>query len=222
MDKNLDEVIKIYATKNHKDLSGNLLDKSKESVIAILINLLTVYFNDKNSSTLREYVLVTLSGFKSSESKIGYNGYRQKSLSGTGSKFCEAKPKNINTNDKRLKKLNGSGNFTDYTFARFKRDKKENPLMIVGGFIDGRLIYMFRFPFDSKSFTSTLRAKLKRRFPKGKDKSGEFLRSASFSLKDYKDIKDLKLDVFISKKELEKHKGHITGNLFSVLQQKVR
>ena len=64
-------------------------------------------------------------------------------MSGTGSKFCEAKPKNINTNDEVLKKLNGSGNFTDYTFSRFERDKKENPLMIVGGFIDGRLIYIY-------------------------------------------------------------------------------
>ncbi|MCY4576827.1 MAG: hypothetical protein OXB96_00105 [Candidatus Kaiserbacteria bacterium] len=221
MDKNLDEVIKIYATKSHKELSGNLLDKSKESVIAILINLLTVYFNDKNSSALREYILVTLSGFTPSERKIGYNGYRQKSLGGTGSKFCEAKPKNKNTNDKG-KNLNGSGNFTDYTFARFKRDKKENPLMIVGGFIDGKLIYMFRFPFKSKSFTSALQTKLKKRFPRGKDRSGEYLRSASFTLKEYKDIRDLKLDVFISKKELAKQKKYITRNLFSVLEQSLK
>lgn len=143
MNKNLEDIVKIYATKEHKVLFSNLLEKSKETIISILVDLLTVYFNDKNSSTLREYVLVLLSGFTPSESKIGYNGYKQKGINGAKTKFCEAKPKNINRNDETVKKLNGGGNFTDYTFERFNRDKEENPLMITGGFIDGRLILYF-------------------------------------------------------------------------------
>ena len=78
MNKDLDEAIKKYATSTHKDVSNLLLDKSKGNLISVLIDLLTMYFNDKNSSTLREYILVTSNGFISNKEKLGYNGYLQK------------------------------------------------------------------------------------------------------------------------------------------------
>ncbi len=114
MNSDLIEVIKTYATKSHKDLNDLLLGKSKQNIISILVDLLTSYYNDKNSSTLREFVIVSLSGFEPNSDKIGYNGYRHNGISG-GIQYCEAKPKNINTNDLKYKKLNGGGNFTDYT-----------------------------------------------------------------------------------------------------------
>ena len=40
MNKDLDEIIKTYAI--HKDVSNLLLDKSKNNIISILIDLLTV------------------------------------------------------------------------------------------------------------------------------------------------------------------------------------
>ena len=135
--------------------------------------------------------------------------------------YCEAKPKNINTNDENKKKLDGRGNFTDYTFGRLERNKKDNPLMIIGGFIDGRLIYSFTFPFNSPSFFKALKEKLLKRFPKGKDISGEYLRSASFSLNDYKNIKNLNLKIFLSKKELSKYRNYITKPLFELLSEKL-
>ena len=89
--------------------------------------------------------------------------------------------------------------------------------MILGGFINGKLIFLFRFPFKSKKFSECLLDKLKRRFPKGEDISGELLRSAYFSLRDYKSVKDLDCEVFVSRTELNNYRKHITKPLYSVL-----
>ncbi len=71
MNKELAEVIKLYATREHLAVTKYLLEKSKDSINAILLDLLTMYFNDRNSSTLREYMLVTVSGFTPNEAKMG-------------------------------------------------------------------------------------------------------------------------------------------------------
>ena len=52
MNKELAEII-IYATKSDRELNEYLLSKSKNNLIAVLIDLITMYINDKNSSTLR-------------------------------------------------------------------------------------------------------------------------------------------------------------------------
>lgn len=221
MNKDLVEVIKAYTTSTHKDVFELLDGKSKGNVVSILIDLLTEYFNDKNSSTLREFVVVSLSGFTPSPKKIGYNGYRQNSISGT-TEHCEAKPKNIDTSDlNKPKKLDGGGNFTDYTWDRFERDKEENPTMIVGGFIDGRLIYIFRFPFCSNDFTGRLQAQLQERFPNG-DIESEYLRSASFGLKYYKNANGLICDIFVDKETLQTYQQHITKPMYRTLLSRVK
>ena len=89
MNKELAEIVKLYATSSHKSLRATVLEKSKDNIIAILMDLLTLYFNDKNSSTLRQFLLVTLSGYEMNAEKIGYNGYRQMSF-GAPMSYCEA------------------------------------------------------------------------------------------------------------------------------------
>lgn len=135
MNQELANIIKIYSTGTHKELSNYLLDKSKDTIIATLIDLLTMYINDKNSSTIREFITVSLAGYTHKEGKIGYNGFRQSAYVPGKTEKCEAKPKNIDTiefekyekGERKTSpaKLNGGGNFTDYTPARFERDKKE-------------------------------------------------------------------------------------------------
>lgn len=218
MNKELAEIVKLYATGSHESLRAVTSEKSKDNIIAVLMDLLTLYFNDKNSSTLRQFLLVTLSGYEMNSEKIGYNGYRQTSI-GTSMNYCEAKPKNVNTNDKKPKKLDGGGNFTDYTWARLKKDLKANPIMLAGGFIDGKLIYICEFPFKTKSFTKRLTEQLKRHFPNGYE-SGRFLRSASFSFKNYKDCQKLKTQIFVTKRELDELKKSITKQLFDFLYNK--
>jgi len=94
MNNELSEIIKTYATKSHKELANLLLDKSKDQLISLLNSLLTIYINDKNSSLLREYITVSLAGYIPTETKIGYNGFKQSTEVGGKPTACEAKPQN--------------------------------------------------------------------------------------------------------------------------------
>ncbi|OHB17560.1 MAG: hypothetical protein A2749_00600 [Parcubacteria group bacterium RIFCSPHIGHO2_01_FULL_45_26] len=230
MNKELSEVLKIYSTDTHESFTNRLAGSSKETIISIFTDLLTTYINDHNSSTLREYLTVTIAGYEHSEGKIGFNGFKQTSIVGGKSIACEAKPKNFNTEDlldykegNRKRKpapLNGNGNFTDYTLSRFKRDKKENPHMLVSGFTDGRLVYILEFPFKHKSFIDKLNKQLNKYFPSGKHTKGSFLRSANFDYKDYIFSRDLKIIFLLSKKELLKCKDYINRKFFTFLYEK--
>ncbi|MEM0360539.1 MAG: hypothetical protein QXK06_04360 [Candidatus Diapherotrites archaeon] len=215
MNKELEDVVKAYATKPHSELNALLLGKSKDDLIAVINNILTIYFNDRNSSTMREYVTVSLAGYKPSEKKIGYNGFKQDTSIGGKIIACECKPKNVVTSDEQIKKLSGGANFTDYTFERFKRDKKENVNILMSGFVDGHLIYAIEFPFNCPTFVRRLAKVLKRRFPKG-DISGQYLRSATFRLADYKDCPQVKL-IYLDRIAMKANKKFITKQLCEFL-----
>lgn len=218
MNKELAMILKIYSTESHKKLNNYLLDKSKDLLMAILIDLLTMYINDKNSSTIREFLTVSIAGYKHSESKIGYNGFKQSAFTSDKILKCEAKPKNISTHDKKIKKLNGGGNFSDYTFGRIKKDVGEKGLnILVSGFVDGKLIYILEFPFDSSAFVKHLKKQLLKRFPGGRDKKGEFLRSANFHYRQFIGIKKLKTIYLLERKELEEYKKYIVKPFFEFL-----
>lgn len=139
---------------------------------------------------------------------------------GKKAEYCEDKPKNVNTNDPSPKKLNGGENFTDYTWARLAKNEKDNPTMLIAGFIDGRLIYIFRFPFESEGFVDRIKHQLKNKFPDG-DRSGFFLRSASFGLNHYKDISNLDAEVFVNREELLEYKPHITKGLYHFIEKHI-
>ncbi|HCG76665.1 TPA: hypothetical protein DEW49_01990 [bacterium] len=220
MHSELADVIITYATKPHKELSGLLLDKSKDQLISLLTTLLTIYINDRNSSTIREYITVSLAGYTHIDKKIGYNGFKQSTTIGGKSLYCEAKPQNINTeNNKSIKhprKLNGGGNFTDYTYNRLQKDISENPNMLVSGFVNGELIYILEFPFNYPTFTENLKKQLKKRFPKG-DKTSEFLRSANFNYEDYRNCPSFKV-IYLSKGKLERTKDNFNRKFYDFLE----
>lgn len=190
MNANLAEVLKIYST-GSENFCAEMGRHSKPAIIGILSDLLTLYINDRNSSTIREYLTVLLAGYKHRDTKIGYNGYKTEAGCTVD---CEVKPKNIRQQDfldyeqgrrsSKPTKLSGAGNFTDYTWQRFDRDKKSSPQILASGFIDGRLLYILEFPFGAPDFLAAIERQLKRHFPKG-DVRGIYLRSASFSYKDY-------------------------------------
>lgn len=230
MNKELAEVLKIYSTDTHEHFTSRLINSSKETVISLFTDLLTTYINDHNSSTLREYLTVTIAGYEHSEGKIGFNGFKQNSIVGGKPIACEAKPKNFNTEDllaykegKRKGKpsnLNGNGNFTDYTYPRFKKDKKENPHVLVSGFVDGKLIYVLEFPFKTKVFVKNLNTQLEKHFPERKHIKGNFLRSASFTFKNYIYSQELKIIFLLSRQELENYRAYISKKFFDFLYEK--
>jgi len=151
MNQELANVIKIYSTGTHKELRSYLIGKSKDTLIGILVDLITMYINDENSSTIREFITVALADYQHKERKIGYNGFKQDTFVPGKTIKCEAKPKNVDTEEfEKYKKgerktspakLNGGGNFTDYTPARLNRDKREKDLnLLVSGFVDEKLM----------------------------------------------------------------------------------
>ena len=183
MNKNLESALLTYS-KGSKGFITEMAKYSKSSIIGMFTDLLTIDKNDLNSSTIREILTLTLSGYGSSGGKIRYNGYR---IEGGGRQIdCEVKPKNIKKAEvvRQKKKLNGGGNFTDNTWKRFERHKQENPNILVSGFVDGRIIYIFEFPFRTLSFLEKLEGQLKKKFPDG-DRSGYFLRSAYFGYQNF-------------------------------------
>ncbi len=219
MNKELEEVVKIYATGKHSDLSLYLLSKSKDTLISVLTDLLTMYINDKNSSTIREFITVILAGYKHKTGKIGYNGFKQEAYFPGGTIKCEAKPKNIRTEEfikysegkRKTKpaKLNGGGNFTDYTWERLIRDKQENINMLVSGFIDGRLIYIIEFPFNCPQFVKRLEEQLqkwKNKLKGSRTTTGQFLRSANFNYKNFIECNDLQIKFILTKTKLSEYK----------------
>lgn len=220
MNEDLLLLIQDFATKEHTEIHQSLFGKSKEQLIATLTDLLTAYFNDLNSSTLRETVVVRFAGFQPTAEKLGYDGYRQNADTGE-IEHCEVKPKNIRSESKAKSnpKLSGQGNFTDYTWERFYKNLKDNPRMLVAGFIDGRLIYIFEFNFKEEDFLAKLKAVLSKKFPNGENIEGEYLRSASFSFKDYAKSESLKTRCFANQDELSAYynKGQMTKQIFDHL-----
>jgi len=222
MNKELMEVFRLYTTGTHQELNEYLIGKSKDTLIGILVDMLTMYINDKNSSTVREFITVTLAGYQHVEKKIGYNGYKQNSFSGTVTR-CEAKPKNIDTNSQHPDKLKGYGNFSDYTFNRFSKDKMEEGLnMLVSGFVDGKLVYIIEFPFSCPGLITKLETQLFKRFPSGEDIKNEYLRSANFDYRDFYTCKDLKIIYLLTKKKLEAVKPHIVRDFYIFLESRAK
>ncbi len=231
MNQNLSEILNIYATQNHKAVSLYLLEQSKDSLIALFNDLLTTYINDKNSSTLREFITVNIAGYKHSPEKIGYNGYKHSSTVAGEPYMCEAKPKNFNSEDyNKYKKgdrkhspakLNGQGNFTDYTWGRFEKDKIANLNMLISGFVDGRLLYILEFPFNSSDFTLNLEQQLQKKLPNG-DETNSYLRSANFTYKNFINCNELNICYLLPAIQLAEYKNYITHDFHQWILSKTK
>jgi hypothetical protein len=157
---------------------------SKEYVIQnynfILLELLEIYLNDKNSSSLRQIITCEVIGIKSNPNKLGYDG--------DGS-LDEVKPKNVSSVG--VKTLDGGGNYSDLTLKRHWKYVEDNPTIHISGFVDGFLIYILKIPYtDLESF---FYQKLIKKFPNG-DTVGNYLRSASFSFNNIKSLPNLEIE----------------------------
>lgn len=236
MNQELANVIKIYTTGTHTELSNYLIGKSKDTLIGMLVDLLTMYINDKNSSTIREFITVTLAGYKHKECKIGYNGFKQDTFASGKTIKCEAKPKNFDTEEfekyKRGErktspaKLNGGGNFTDYTRARLQRDKQEKDLnILVSGFVSGKLIYIIELPFNTPDFIKNLEIKVKKwqkKMKGSKSTKGQFLRSADFNYKHFIQYPSLKIIYLLNKSDLAKYSFFISQGFYKFLERRTK
>lgn len=213
MNQDLKQIVTYYATKPHRELNELLLNKSKDNLIAILTDLLTAYINDKNSSSLREYITVSIAGYLHNSNKLGYNGYKQNTSIGSKPISCEAKPKNIQTEGYELKKskpkLNGEGGFNDYTIERLNKDIKENLNLLSSGFIDGELQYIIEFPFKA------VYKKLKEQLPE-KRTLGTYTRMASFNFSHYSNYPAIKI-IYLNKNAIERNQQYFNKKFYQFL-----
>lgn len=95
--------------------------------------------------------------------------------------------------------------------------------MLVSGFIDGRLIYILEFPFNSQDFIKNLERKIERwqeKLKGSKSVKGQFLRSADFDYKDYINSSGLKVVYLLPKSELEKYRKYIVNGFYKFLWSK--
>jgi hypothetical protein len=211
MNRDLSEIVTYYATKTHTELAELLISKSKDNLISCLNDLLTVYMNDKNSSSLREFITVSVAGYHHNPEKLGYNGFKHSDEIGGKPINCEAKPKNIQTegydNKKTKQKLNAEGSFNDYTEKRLEKDEKANLNVLSSGFIDGELQYIIEFPF------SVIEERMKENL---KRKVGPYLRTSSFNFSHIKDSNLLKI-IYSNKLAIERNKHYFNKNLYDFL-----
>ena len=196
----------------HQYALGNDIDYSSldENIIKQLVDTI---MNDKNSSTARELAILQESKYNHLEGKLNYDGYKD-------NEFVEVKLRNLDTNNVRSR-LNGEGNYTDYTWERFKHHLNDNPTLLVGGFIDGRLIYIFKFKYSSEGFINRITERLTSYFGNIDNERipNHYLRSLSFNYSHYKDDAEL---IYVAPKDvLEANKQYINKELYGELAELV-
>jgi hypothetical protein len=184
----------------------------------MLTDLLTAYINDRNSSSLREFVTVSIAGYQHHDAKLGYNGFKQSTGIGGKPIACEAKPKNIQT-DKwgqgtYRPKLEAGGSFNDYTDERLQKDLHENPNILASGFIDGNLQYIIEFPFSS--LKERFEALIEKRWGVNTRKTGEYIRGASFNFSHIKNSPAMKV-IYVNKDAAKNNEQYFQKDLFNYL-----
>lgn len=214
MNRNLEELIRAYALGFNAEAC--LLGVSMATLKSMLIDLLTMYFNDLNSSTLREIVVALVSGYQPLTKKQGYNGYRYDALTGE-TEFCEIKPVNVRSDStaKKPVKLKGAGNFTDFTAERLEGHIQKNPTMLTAGFVDGRLVYVCEFKFNEPGFIEALSKGVS---SKGERRRGTFTRSADYDLRHYRDAASFEVKCYVPKEQLASYKKYLSRDMFNLLE----
>jgi len=204
MRSNLNRILDIFFT-SPEHLVPFLQEMEKQVLVDCFADVLHRYANDMNSSALRELFVLFKAGYEPRTKKLGYNGHAP------DGRPCDVKPINIRSTSGD--KLNARGNFSDFTYERLERYLADDVIMLVSGFIDGRLIYILRFPF---SYLETeLRRQLDRYFQTPRQ-PGQYLRSASFSFKHYQNCPELQ--VLYREPDLQRFQPFLTRNLFRFLR----
>jgi len=152
--KQLQQVILDYAT-------GKQIN-----VDPLLLELLQIYMNDKNSSTMRELVTVILAGYDPIPGKLGRDA-----IDPVTKKEKECKPKNYSGTAQR-----GEGCFNDYTRDRFNKDVNENLDIVSSLFIDDKCAFVAEYSIDA------VKDKLDKQIhEKCEVKQNSYVRSASWA-----------------------------------------
>lgn len=197
----IEEISRLFMTESEEKFTKFI---ESNNPLVILKNLLRTYVNDKNSSFLREMVTCSVAGYSHSTAKLGYDG-------SFGEIPCEVKPQNVIIDSNN--RLNMGGNFTDFTWRKFKKCQEDELRMLMSGFVEGKLVYILEFPFNNDKFKSHLLSKLNKFLPNG-DEKNRYIRSCSWSF--------IHVDGIIIRylsKDFRNYDKKITKNLFKFLEE---
>lgn len=138
--------------------------------LPLLNSMGNTYLNDGTSFIIHEMITVIEAGHTHSITKNGYDG-----VSRCGKRNIEAKTSNVRSATGEFYKRgrfkgrefssayhSGTGVFSCYTDELHQAALRDDVLMLVSGFIDGRLLYIVEFPYAHPTFVATLEAKLDR------------------------------------------------------------
>jgi hypothetical protein len=188
-----------YSIGNFSDIKS-LDDKTKED---LLFKILAEMSKDKNSSTFREGVTLGVLGKEQSVTKLGYDSDKEP---------IEVKPKNLSSNSD--KKFDGSGNFSDFTWARHQKYKNDNVKMIVSGFLDGKLTFVLSFNYNESDFTKEIERQLTKHLPNGDEKT-RYVRSVKFSYRHFFKSESFKIEYLCP--EIVNYERKFTKPFYSVI-----
>ena len=172
----------------------------------VLYMLVAEIANDVNSSAFREQMTCEIAGYENLPGKLGYDATN-------GGRLVEIKPQNKAPSSKG--KLNGSGNFTDFTHAREAKESADNVQMCISGFCDGKLVYIIEFDYNSPSFRQKIQKDIRAKLPDG-DMKGKYCRSPSFGWNHWKDAETLRL--VWSSPNLDKFRPCMSGPFYQFIK----
>jgi hypothetical protein len=145
--------------------------------------IIETFLFDKNSSTLREELTLSVAGCKKIDKKQGADGYDS-----TRKKYVEVKPEYAHKNEKgKQKKLTGGGSFNDITLKKINDIKDWD--ILCSGFADDKCLFVVRFP--ANHITSDLEAKLLKKINNSTTR-----KSVRFGYKQYIDCPNLEILYF--------------------------
>lgn len=157
---------------------------SKETIIKthgeMLMDLLELYINDTNSSTLREAITCKVVGIESTGKKKGYDSKLTNE---------EVKPRNVQTGGKKT--LDAWGNYSDLTHRRHNKYINDKVIIHISGFVDGLLMYVLKIKYEDLG--TYFQSMLDRDLPEG-DQKNKYVRTAYFTFNNIKDMPSLEIE----------------------------
>lgn len=203
----LQEVLQVYFIESDS-FPKAIQQLTPDEIQKAFSELVHMYANDVNSSTLRERITLVLADYEPRKQKLGLNGFNHKTKV-----ECDVKPINIRSDSGD--RLNGGGNFSDLTPDRVDEyeEKKGAFHIVTSGFVDGHLVYVMELPY--RCIAQQIREQVRKTFPNWTRQPNVFRRSTTFSFKHYKNCPNLQV-VFVNR-NLTRYQKYLTKDLYQFL-----
>jgi len=202
----LDNIRKfLLKNKNYKSVNEYVIDYAlgREEILdhkdEIIFDLAKMLLRSTSTGEFRQIPILALCGHRGSIGKFGYD-------SSDGN--IEVKSIVYSPNNK----LNGGGSYSDLTWARHKKYVDDDVRLVLGGFVDGRIVYVIEVKYSD--IVDRIEYTLKDALPDG-DKVREYSRASRFTYCAYD-----KFEIKYLHSDIEKYKYAICDKFYKLLTKK--